>query len=97
MLRYTHYTMNGGDFMKWKEVRALYQNQWVKLSVLNSHVEEDKKIIDDMEVIKTISSDLEASRELGKCKENEAVYHTYHEDIYYRIKKIFGFRTGATK
>jgi hypothetical protein len=59
---------------------------------LASHIEDDKKIIDDMEVTKTIPSDLEASRELGKCRGNEAVYHTCHENIYLRIKNIFGFR-----
>ncbi len=78
--------------MKWQEIRSLYPHQWLKLNILASHIEEDKKIIDDMEVIKTIPSDLEAGRELGKCKGNEAVYHTYNEDIYYKIKNIFGFR-----
>lgn len=54
--------------MKVQEIRNLYPHQWVKLNVLASHIEDDKKIINDMEVIKTIPSDLEAGRELGKCK-----------------------------
>lgn len=78
--------------MKWDEVRSLYPNQWVKLNILNSHIENSKKIIDDMEVIKTISSNEEAGEELGKCKKDEAIYHTYHEQIAYTIKKLFGFR-----
>lgn len=45
-----------------------------------------------MEVIKTIYSDLEAGRELVKCKENEVVYHTSHDEIYMEIRNIFGFR-----
>lgn len=78
--------------MKWEEVRSQYPHQWLKLHVVAKHIENDKEFIDDMEVIKTIDSDLEATRELGKCRENEAVYHTYHGEIYYKIKNIFGYR-----
>lgn len=78
--------------MKWQEVRNIYPHQWLKLKVIEKHIIEDKEYIDEMDVIKTIESDFEATRELGKCKENEAVYHTYHEEIYYRIKNIFGYR-----
>lgn len=78
--------------MKWEEIRQVYPHQWLKLNVLKSHVEEDKKVIDEMEVINTIGSNSEAGRELGKCKGNVAVYHTDNEKIYYRIKNIFGFR-----
>ena len=78
--------------MKWEEVRQAYPNQWLKLNILESHIEDDKKIIDDMEVVNTIVSNSEAGRELGKCRQREAVYHTSNEKIYYRIKNIFGFR-----
>lgn len=78
--------------MKWEEIRQAYPHQWLKLSVLESHVDGDKKVIDDMEVIKIIDTDLEAGRELGKCKGNVVVYHTYHNTIYLRIKNIFGYR-----
>lgn len=78
--------------MKWEEVREKYPDQWVKLNILQSHIDENKKYIDDMEVIKSIDSDLEASRELGKCKSSEVVYHTYHDKIYFKIKNIFGYR-----
>lgn len=78
--------------MKWEEIRKAYPHQWLKLNILESHIEEDKKIIDEMEVIGTIESNLEAGKQLGKCKQNEAVFHTSNEEIYYRIKNIFGFR-----
>ena len=84
--------MIGGAFMNWQEVRKLYPHQWLKLKVLENHIDNDKEYIDEMEVIETIKSDIEATRELGKCKENEAVYHTYHEEIYYKLKNIFGYR-----
>lgn len=78
--------------MKWEEIRQAYPHQWLKLNILESHVDGDRKVIDDMEVIETIDSDLEAGRKLGKCKGNEVVYHTYHDTIYLRIKNIFGYR-----
>lgn len=81
--------------MKWEEVRNLYPHQWVKLNVLASHMEDDKKIIDDMDVINILSSDEEAGDELGKCTGNEAVYHTYHEKISYKMTRLFGFRRRA--
>jgi len=78
--------------MKWEEIRQAYPHQWLKLDVLESHIDGDKKVIDDMEVIKIIDTDLEAGRELGKCKGNVVVYHTYHNAIYLRIRNIFGYR-----
>lgn len=78
--------------MKWEEVRNAYPHTWVRLKILESHIEDDKKIIDDMEVLGVIDSDAEAGKQLGKCLPNEAVFHTYHDEIYYRIKNIFGFR-----
>lgn len=78
--------------MKWEEVRKKYPHQWVKLNVLQSHIKDNKKFIDDMEVIGIIDSDKEAGRELGKCRGNEVVYHTYHDEIYFKIKNIFGYR-----
>ena len=81
--------------MKWEEIRQLYPHQWVKLNILAFHIEEDRKIIDDMEVIKVLSSDEEAGEQLGKCAKNEAIYHTYHENISYKMTRLFGFRRRA--
>ncbi|HEY5584210.1 MAG TPA: hypothetical protein VIK78_06935 [Ruminiclostridium sp.] len=78
--------------MKWEEIRQAYPHQWLKLNILESHVDGNKKVIDDMEIINAIGCNSEAGRELGKCRGNEAVYHTFNEKIYYRIKNIFGFR-----
>jgi len=78
--------------MKWEEIRNIYPHKWVKLNVLAYHIENDTKFIDDMEVIKVLTSDKEAGMELGRCSKDEAVYHTYHEKISYKITKLFGFR-----
>lgn len=33
--------------MKWEEVREAYPHTWVKLKILESHIDDDKKVIDD--------------------------------------------------
>lgn len=45
--------------MKWEEVRKLYPNKFVKLQILEYHMEENKKYIDDMAVIKDIEDNRE--------------------------------------
>ena len=80
--------------MIWEEVRKAYPHQWVKMNILKSHIEGNKEYIDEVELIKTIDNDIEAGEELGKCKENEVVYHTYHEEIFLEIRNIFGFRVA---
>ncbi|WP_336822737.1 hypothetical protein [Sporosarcina sp. USHLN248] len=37
--------------MKWEEVRNSYPNQYVKLNILDFHVEDDKKIVTDVALI----------------------------------------------
>ena len=78
--------------MKWKEVREEYPDQWVKIKIINYNITDNKKIIKDMEVLKSFDDKKIASRELGNCKEDEVVYHTSNEKIYLEIKNMFGFR-----
>ena len=49
-------------------VRNLYPNKFVKLQVLEYHMEENKKYIDEMAVIKAIEDNKEATRELVRVK-----------------------------
>lgn len=37
--------------MKWNDVRKIYPNQFVKIQVLEYHMEKNRKYIDDMAVI----------------------------------------------
>lgn len=34
--------------MKWKEVRELYPNQFVKFEILESHIKDNKEYVDDV-------------------------------------------------
>lgn len=48
--------------MKWEELRNLYPHQYVKLEVVESHIENDKGYVDDVALIKVISDSKEAMR-----------------------------------
>src|SRR5690625_2714562 len=77
--------------LKWSEVRKMYPNQFVKIKVLSSRIEESKEIIEDMAVIKPVPDEL-ATKELLKSKGDELVYHTVHEDIVLEIRQDVGLR-----
>ena len=78
--------------MKWEEVRKLYPNKFVKLQVLEYHMEGNKKYIDDMAVIKAIEDNREATRELVRAKDSTLVYHTTNESINLEVKNIRAYR-----
>ncbi|MBB6215927.1 hypothetical protein HNQ80_002018 [Anaerosolibacter carboniphilus] len=77
--------------MKWEEVRKVFPNQFVKIEVLKSHVEDDKEYIDEMAVIGTVD-ELQATDELLSSKNNVLVYHTSKEQIVLKIRSRIGLR-----
>ncbi|HHW36292.1 MAG TPA: hypothetical protein GXX18_03225 [Bacillales bacterium] len=77
--------------MRWSEVRKVYPNQFVKLKVLSSHIENEQEIIDDMAVITSVPDEL-ATKELLKSRGDELVYHTIHENIVLEIRRDVGLR-----
>lgn len=80
--------------MEWSEVRKLYPNQFVKLKILSSHIENEQEIIEDMAVITPVSDEL-ATKELLKSKGDELVYHTAHKNIVLEIRQDVGLRRFA--
>jgi len=78
--------------MRWEEVRRIYPNKFVKLQVLESHIEGNKKYIDDMAVIKVIDDNREATKELVKSMNDTLVYHTGNQSIILEIKNIRAYR-----
>ena len=77
--------------MKWLEVRKLYPNQFVKLKVLTSHIENGQEFIEDIAIVKPISDEL-ATKELLKSKGDELVYHTANENIVLEVRQDVGLR-----
>lgn len=74
--------------MKWSEVKKLYPNQFVLLKVLKSHIEDNKKYIDDMAVVRAIDNPREAAQLLVRSQNDDLVYHTGKEDIVLEIRQI---------
>ncbi|OBR93299.1 hypothetical protein CLRAG_20350 [Clostridium ragsdalei P11] len=62
--------------MKWEDVRKQYPNTFVKFEIVESHIEEDKEIVDEVAFIKPIKDGKEAMREHLKCKIGQYVYST---------------------
>ncbi|MFZ3102148.1 MAG: hypothetical protein WA113_08105 [Desulfitobacteriaceae bacterium] len=78
--------------MKWEEVRKIYPNRFVKIQILDFHIENNVRYIDDMSVVQAFEDEKEATRELVRTKDDSLVYHTGKEKIEVPIKHIFGFR-----
>ncbi|RSK27620.1 hypothetical protein EJF36_12445 [Bacillus sp. HMF5848] len=72
--------------MKWQEVRELFPNQFLLVSVLDYHIEGDKKFVDEVAPIRPIA-DEDATKELFKAKEGTIVYHTSNEDFVIHIRR----------
>lgn len=72
--------------MKWQEVRELFPNQFVLISILDYHEEDDKKVVDEVAPIRTIP-DEEANKEFFKVKPGTIVYHTSNESCVIHIRR----------
>lgn len=78
--------------MKWEEVRRIYPDRFVLLQILDSHVEGDKKYIDDVAIIKAIDDPRQATHELVNAKPGTLVYHTKKERVVVLIRRGIGLR-----
>lgn len=78
--------------MKWEEVRNLYPNQYVKLNILDFHLEDDSKIITDVALINVIEDSKMATKELLKSKGDTIVYHTGFDKIVIEMRTPTGLR-----
>lgn len=78
--------------MKWEEVRRTYPDQYIKLQVLESHLEGNIKYIDDLAVIEVMDDSNEATRQLVATEGDALVYHTGNESLFIEVKNIRGYR-----
>lgn len=67
--------------MKWNEIREKYPNQFVLLKALKSHVDGDKKIVDDVALVKIIENSKEANELLIRSKGDTFVFHTSKDKL----------------
>lgn len=81
--------------MKWKDVRELYPNQFVKFEILESHIEDNKEYVDDIAIIKAISDGKEARKEFINSKPGQLVYNTKNEELIIQLVKHVGIRRSV--
>ncbi|MBM7649956.1 hypothetical protein JOC78_002940 [Bacillus ectoiniformans] len=72
--------------MKWQEARELFPDQFLLVSILDYHIEEDKKIVDEVAPIRPVTDD-EANKEFFRAKEGTCVYHTSNEQFIIHLRK----------
>ncbi|GEN35452.1 hypothetical protein [Aneurinibacillus danicus] len=81
--------------MRWEKVQEIYPNQFVLLQSLKSHVEADKKYIEEVAIIRPLEDEREATKELLKAKGDRFVYHTSKPSIVMEIIRKPNIRRKA--
>ncbi len=66
--------------MKWHEVRELFPDQFVLVSILQYHEEDNKKVVDEVAPIRTVSEQ-DANKEFFRVDPGNVVYHTIGQII----------------
>ncbi|MCP3775555.1 hypothetical protein NLX71_19980 [Paenibacillus sp. MZ04-78.2] len=79
--------------MKWQQVRKLFPDQYVLLSILAYREEEDKKIITEVALIRAIA-EKDVNREFFNAGPGNIVYHTSNEDCVIHLRKDPLLRVG---
>ncbi|MGO4952345.1 hypothetical protein [Paenibacillus sp. DRB1-1] len=72
--------------MKWQEVRELFPDQFVLVSIINYHEEDNKKIVDEVAPIRIISKQ-DANKEVLQVKPGNMVYHTSNQDFVIHLRR----------
>lgn len=72
--------------MKWQEVRELYPDQFVLLSILDYNEQSDKKIVTDVAPIRSIPAQ-DANKIFFSVAPGNLVYHTSNEDCVIHLRK----------
>ncbi|APO44574.1 hypothetical protein MKY92_07615 [Paenibacillus sp. FSL R5-0623] len=72
--------------MKWQEVRELFPDQFVLVSIIHYHEEDNKKIVDEVAPIRTIS-ERDVNKEFFQVEPGNVVYHTSNQDFVINLRR----------
>lgn len=72
--------------MQWQQVRELFPDQFVLLSIIESHEEDNKKVITEVAPIRAVAEQ-EANREFFNAKSGHLVYHTSNEECIVHLRR----------
>lgn len=81
--------------MTWSEVRELYPNKFIKFEVLSYSTLDNRRLVDDIAIIKVIGDNREAMKEFSQCKEGQFVYSTTNEQVVIEVVKYIGIRRSS--
>ncbi|MCH1641385.1 hypothetical protein MJ257_14830 [Paenibacillus timonensis] len=71
--------------MQWQEVRKLFPDQFVLLSVLDYHEEAGKKMVTEVAPVRTVP-DNEANKAFFNVEPGQIVYHTSNEECIIHLR-----------
>lgn len=72
--------------MKWQQVRELFPDQFVLLSILDYTEQEDKKIVTEVAPIRVIPAQ-DANKSFFSAEPGSIVYHTSNEECVIHLRK----------
>lgn len=72
--------------MKWQQVRELFPDQFVLLSILDYHEEDDKKIITQVAPVRAVPEE-DANKEFFSIEPGSIVYHTSNKECIICLRK----------
>ncbi|WP_342478869.1 hypothetical protein NYE24_13365 [Paenibacillus sp. FSL H7-0350] len=72
--------------MKWQQVRELFPDQFVLLSILDYREEDDKKIITEVAPVRAVS-EKNANQEFFSAGPGNLVYHTANEECVIHLRR----------
>jgi len=78
--------------MKWNEIREKYPDKFVLLKALKSHVNGNKKIVDEVALVKIIQNPKEANEILIRTKGDTFVFHTSKDELSLTIVQNHVYR-----
>ncbi|PIH60064.1 hypothetical protein [Paenibacillus sp. LK1] len=80
--------------MKWQEVREMFPDQFVLVSILQYHEEDNKKVVEEVAApIRTVSEQ-DANKEFFRVEPGNVVYHTSNPDFVIHLRKDPLMRAG---
>ncbi|KGE18436.1 hypothetical protein [Paenibacillus wynnii] len=72
--------------MKWQQVRELFPDQFVLLSILDYREEDDKKIITEVAPVRAVP-EKDANREFFSTEPGSIVYHTSNMECIIHLRR----------
>ena len=78
--------------MKWTDVREKYPNTFVKIKALDSHIDNNKRVIDNLGLMEIYPDGHVAMKDFKNNSENEYIINTSNEKLEIELTKFISLR-----